>query len=97
MCTGPPFKQKSRKLPAPAHMGPSATDITNTTVQASQPATQQHIHLTPPTGSPLPPPSHHFHTSPTNTKVGGAPILFPYGKYTHVSQIPPSYLQQVLH
>ena len=84
MCTGPPIKQKFRKGPAPTHMGPSATGIINTTVQASQPGIQHHIHLIP-LLVPPPPPSHHFHTYPANTKVGGAPILFPYGKYTCVS------------
>ena len=64
MCTGLPIKEKFRKVPSPAHMGPSTTGITNTTVQASQPAIQHHIQLTPhwfppaPNLPSLPHPSH---------------------------------------
>ena len=65
-------------------------------MQASQPTIQHHIQLTPLLVPPLPFPSPYI--SPANTIVGGTPILFPYGKYTCLSQIPPSpYLQQVLH
>ena len=54
---------------------------------ASQPTHQPIPHLPkpPPTGStPFP------QLSPINNMVGGTPNLFPYGKYTCVSQIPPS-------
>ena len=77
-------------------MGPSTTNNTNTTAQTNQLAIQHCIQLTP-SGSPLFP-SNPFHTSPTNTQVGGTPILFPYGKYMYALNTPPSaYLQQVLH
>ena len=56
---GPPSKQKPRKIPTPTHLGLSTTGITNTTVQASQPASQHHIQLTPLL---VPPPLYHpFH------------------------------------
>ena len=70
MCVQDPTKQKPRKVPASTYMGPSTTGIMNTTVQASQPAIQHHNHLTP-LLVPPPSPSHHFHTSPANTKTEG--------------------------
>ena len=89
--------QRPRKIPTPAHLGSSTTGITNTTVQASQPASQQHIQLTPllvPPLSPIPP-----YSSPTNTIVGGAHQFFFLMVSTHICpKYPPSpYLQQVLH
>ena len=58
---------------------------------ASQPTYHPTSHpttplLVPPSPFPLP------YISPTNTIVGGTPILFPYGKYTCLSQITPPIL-----
>ena len=83
MCTGPPLKQELGKVPTPAHMGSLTTSITNTTAQASQPTSQHHFQLAP-TGPPTSSSNYHFPPS-ANTIAGGAPILFLYGKYTHLS------------
>ena len=86
MCSGPPLKQELGKVPTPAHMGSPITSITNTTMQASQPTIQHHFQLTSPL---LVPPSTfstaHYLPPSANTTAGGAPILFPYGKYTCLS------------
>ena len=82
LCRGPPTKQKPWKVPASPRMGPSTSGITNTSAQANQPTIQHHNHLNPPTG---PPPPITFTPLPLTPKWGTTPILFPYGKYTHVS------------
>ena len=82
LCMGPPTKQKSRKVPASAHLGPSTTGIAYTTVPTSQPATQHHNHLTPL----LVPPPHSPITStplPLTPKWGVHQFFFPMVS-THV-------------
>ena len=66
-------------------MGLPSSGITNPLAQGNQPTNQPHIYITP-TGSPL---LKAFLTLPANIMVGGTPISFSYGKYMHVSQIPP--------
>ena len=73
MCTGPNPQQEPGEIPAPAHMGPPATSITYTVVQAIQPSSALCPLPKPPPLLVLTPPIDHLNVPPT-VHLGGGKI-----------------------
>ena len=55
ICVQDPPKQKPWKVPASTYMEPPPPGISNPSAQANQQTSQLYSHVTPPTGSLLPP------------------------------------------
>ena len=75
MCARPNTQQKPGEVPTPAHMGPSSTCISYTTLQAFQPPSAPPPPKPPPTG---------FHTSPSSLgHITGPPSCCPF-RWGHI-------------